>query len=119
MYLQAIQSVPSSPVFGHGTPLQGTNPAAPPVGTQGQVWIYLVSHGPVALAAALTWLVMVIVQTRRRRDAVGLAAHTAVLVGTLELFYYGAIPYGLPLLMVAAALALRPPSDRPAVGGAV
>jgi len=27
----------------------------------------------------------------------------------MELFYYGVLPYGLPLLMVAAAVALRPP----------
>jgi len=111
VYRQALASVPDSPIFGYGTPIEGTNPAAPPVGTQGQVWIILVSHGPLALGAALGWLLLVIVQTRRRWDTVGLAAHTAVLVGTMELFYYGAIPYGLPLLMAAAALALRPPSD--------
>ncbi len=66
VYRQALASVPDSPVLGYGTPIEGTNPAAPPVGTQGQVWIILVSHGPLALGAALGWLLLVIVQTRRR-----------------------------------------------------
>lgn len=118
VYQQALASVPDSPFFGYGTPLEGTNPTAPPVGTQGQVWIILVSHGALALAAALGWLVSVIVRTRRRWDAVGLAAHTAVLVGTMELFYYGAVPYGLPLLLCAAALALRAPTGAVLAPGA-
>jgi hypothetical protein len=110
VYKESIAAVPGSPVFGYGTTLEGNNPNAPPIGTQGQVWIILVSHGPVALAAALGWLLLVIVGSRKRTDAVGLAAHVAVVVGTMELFYYGAVPYGLPLLLIAAALAVRRPT---------
>jgi O-antigen ligase len=115
LYQQAIASVPESPIFGHGVPRGGDNPNAPPVGTQGHVWMVLVSHGPVALFCALGWLVLAIVQSRKRRDVVGLAAHTALLVGSVELFYYGVLPYGLPLLMVAAALALRGADPAPLV----
>ena len=107
LYLQALGSVPESPLFGYGVPKEGDNPNAPPVGTQGQVWMILVSHGPFALAAAMGWFLLAIVGSRRRRDATGLAAHTTLLVGTVELLYYGVLPYGLPLMMVAAALALR------------
>jgi hypothetical protein len=111
LYLQSLDSVSESPLFGHGVPQEGDNPNAPPVGTQGQVWMILVSHGPVALAAAMGWLVLAVVQSRRRRDITGLATHTALLVGTIELLYYGVLPYGLPLIMCAAALALRPRSE--------
>src|SRR3954470_7464111 len=45
LYIQSLDSVPQSPVFGHGVPKEGDNPNAPPVGTQGQVWMILVSHG--------------------------------------------------------------------------
>lgn len=107
LYQQSLASVPDSPVFGFGVPKEGTDPNAPPVGTQGQVWMILVSHGPVALFAALGWLGIAILQSLRRRDPTGLAAHVALVVGSMELLYYGALPYGLPLLMSAAALAVR------------
>jgi len=38
-----------------------------------------------------------------------LAAGTIILVGTVELLYYGILPNGLPIMMVATAMALRPP----------
>ena len=108
LYHQSLESVPASPFFGFGVPQEGDTSTSAPVGTQGQVWMILVSHGPMALLASLSWLLIAIVQSRRRRDVAGLAAHTSLLVGTVELFYYGVLPYGLPLMMVAAAIALRP-----------
>ncbi len=111
LYAQSLASVPESPIFGFGVPKEGDNPNAPPVGTQGQVWMILVSHGPVALAASMGWLLLAIVQSRRRRDLTGFAAHTALIVATLELLYYGVLPYGIPLMLAAAALALRPADD--------
>jgi hypothetical protein len=111
LYQQSLSSIPASPFFGYGVPLTENDPNSPPVGTQGQVWMILVSHGPLGLASSVGWFLIVIYQTRRRRDVVGLAAHTSVVVGTVELFYYGVLPYGLPLVMVAAALALRPADE--------
>lgn len=108
LYSQAFATVPSSPFFGHGSPVEGSNPNAPPVGTHGQIWIFLVSHGPIATTAAMGWFALVCWQTRKRRDVAGLGSHVATVVATIELTYYGAVPYGLPVLMVAAALALRP-----------
>lgn len=110
LYQQSIDSVPESPVFGFGVPQEG-DPNGPPVGTQGQVWMILVTAGPVALVTSLGWLLLAVLQSRRRRDLYGFAAHVALLVSTFELFYYGVLPYGLPLMMVAAALALRPADD--------
>jgi hypothetical protein len=37
------------------------------------------------------------------------AASTTLLVGTVQLLFYGMLPYGLPLLMIAAAVAARGP----------
>lgn len=113
LYQQSLASVPESPFFGYGVPQESADPNTPDVGTQGQVWMILVSHGPVALACALGWLGLAVLQSRRRLDVTGLAAHTVVLVGTVELLYYGVLPYGLPLIMTAAALALRPPDPDP------
>ncbi|NPC97960.1 O-antigen ligase [Nocardioides sp. zg-DK7169] len=122
LYVQALELVPESPLFGHGTPVPTLGEAGVPVGTQGQVWMVLVSHGPVATVCFLGWFALAFLGTVRRRDPVGLACSTALLVGSVELFFYGALPYGLPLLMLAAALGLRgadaapPPDPRPAAG---
>lgn len=107
LYTEALALVPESPVLGHGGPQDGLDPDAVPVGTQGQVWMVLVSHGPVAAACFVGWFLLALAGCVRRRDPVGLACSTTLLVGTLELLYYGVLPYGLPLMMAAAALGLR------------
>lgn len=111
LYQEALERVPRSPVFGYGAPLETAAPNQVPVGTQGQLWMLLVSHGPVAALCFLAWFVLAFLATLRRRDAVGVAAGTSLLVSIVELSYYGVLPYGLPLMMVAAALALRGPDQ--------
>lgn len=112
LYSQAIDTIPSSPVLGHAVPQEPDNPNLDPVGTQGQFWMILVSHGVGALACFVGWFVLAFLQSLRRRDVVGLVANTVLLVAVMELLYYGSLPYGLPILMVAAALATRPPQER-------
>lgn len=114
LYVQALQLVPQSPVFGFGGPVTGDNPDAAPVGTQGQIWMLLVSHGVVATACFVLFFLIALGRTLRRRDRFGLASSTALLVGVMELFYYGVVPNGLPILMLAAALGMRGPDDPPA-----
>lgn len=111
LYGQSIASAEQRPVFGYGVPQKGNDPNAPPVGTQGQVWMILVSHGPIGLAAAVGWFVAATWQSRRRYDPMGLALHTSVLISILEWVFYGALPYALPVMMVSAAAALRPQEE--------
>lgn len=110
LYRQAIETVPESPVFGHAVPQEPTNPNLDPVGTQGQFWMVLVSHGVGAVICFVGFFLLAFALSLRRHDVTGLAANTTLLVGTAELTYYGSLPYGLPILAVAAALALRPPT---------
>lgn len=107
LYQQSLDLVPQSPVFGYGVPPTSTDPNAPPVGTQGQFWLVLVSHGPVALAAFMGWFAIAFLRGRRRRDPPGVAAATVLLVSLVELGFYGVVPYGLPIMMIAAGLATR------------
>ena len=107
LYRQSLDLVPTSPVFGLGVPPTSKDPNAPPVGTQGQFWMVLVSHGPVATVAFLGWFGWAWFAGRRRRDVVGMAATTVLLVSIVELGFYGVLPYGLPIMMIAAALSLR------------
>jgi polysaccharide biosynthesis protein PslJ len=115
LYSQAIDTIPRSPLFGYAAPVEASNPNLDPVGTQGQFWMILVSHGVGAIVLFVVWFLIAFALSWRRRDVTGLAAHTVLLVGVMELLYYGALPYGLPLLMAAAALALRGPTG--AAGG--
>ena len=109
LYLQSLELVPESPIFGLGGPQPSSGVEQPPVGTQGQLWMLLVSHGPIATALFTGWFILVFLRTRRRTDPMSLAAGTIILVGTVELLYYGILPNGLPIMMVATAMALRPP----------
>lgn len=119
LYAQSLALVPASPIFGYGAPVKGENPQAAPVGTQGQVWLLLVSHGPGATLCFVGFFVVSFGRTWRRTDPAGLVCSTVLLVGTIELAYYGVVPNGLPIMMVAAALALRgPDGDDPEPGEA-
>jgi len=106
LYAQAFGLVPGSPLFGYGGPQPSSGEDAP-VGTQGQFWMLLVSHGPFATILFVTFFLYCFWRIRRRQDPMGIACATVMLVGTMELFYYGVVPSGLPLMMVAAAMGLR------------
>lgn len=112
LYREALATVPESPVLGHAVPQQPENPNLDPVGTQGQFWMVLVSHGVGALVLFVGWFLLAFALSWRRQDLTGVVANTVLLVAAMELLYYGVLPYGLPIMMVAAAMALRPPDPR-------
>ena len=109
LYSQSLALVPGSPLFGYGGPQANPDATSAPIGTQGQVWLLLVSHGPFATALFVGFFVATFVRSWPRADPVGLASNAVLLVGTMELAYYGIVPNGLPVMMVAAAMALRRP----------
>jgi O-antigen ligase len=110
LYTPSWRAATESPFFGYGVTVDSPDPDTPKVGTQGQLWMVLVSHGLVAVFCFFSFFIVTLVRSLNRRDAVGLACSTTLLVGTLELSFYGAVPYGLPILMTVAALAVRPPA---------
>jgi hypothetical protein len=107
LYVDALKLIPQSPVFGFGGPQPSFDPALAPVGTQGQLWLLLVSHGPIATGCFLLFFLVAFWKIRRRVDAMGIACATIILVGSMELAYYGVVPNGLPLMLIAAAVGLR------------
>lgn len=110
IYLQTIVSVQDSPLLGMGAPRPSTNPNIPPVGTHGQFWIVLHSHGVPGMLLFMGWFGAAFLLSLRRTDGVGLVANAALLVGLVEALYYGFLPVGLMVLMLVAALALRRPT---------
>ncbi len=108
LYVEAIDRTLEQPIFGYGAPRPSETPGAPSVGTQGQFWMVMFSHGIPAVALFMGWLVWAYVRSIRERDPVGLACNTVLLLTLVESLYYGTMASGLMVAMLAAAVALRP-----------
>lgn len=105
---QAAKGAMQSPVFGYGGPRPSAeNTDAPPVGTHGQAWLVLYSHGVPGLVLFAGWLAWAVWSTARAPTGVPLWLHVVVVVGCLQLPYYGLLPAQLHLMMIAAALVWR------------
>ncbi|WP_427870485.1 O-antigen ligase family protein [Leucobacter luti] len=114
LYLEAWERTLQSPLFGYGAP-RPSQVAEPAVGTQGQVWMVMFSHGLPALACFLLALVWLVLATARWRGPHVLVLHTIQLVTLVESFFYGLLPHGLIVSFIAGAAALRegaPPRAR-------
>ena len=109
LYLETFDRTLESPLFGFGAPRTSERADQPSVGTQGQVWLVMFSHGFVGLSLFLGWLGFLFMRTIRRTDLVGLVCNTLLLVAFAEVFYYGILGAGLVIVMVAGALGLRAP----------
>lgn len=111
LYVEAVERTLQQPVFGYGAPRPSVTPGAPSVGTQGQFWMVMFSHGIPGAALFMGWLVLAFVRTLRERDPAGLACNTVLLVTLVESLYYGIMTAGLMVAMLAAAVALRRTED--------
>jgi len=119
---EAIEGWKRSPIFGYGGPRElTTNPDAPQVGTHGQFYLVLFSHGLPATVLFLGWWLWAFLATFKVATGPPLWVHAVVGIGMLQFFYYNMIPDQLHLMMLAAALAWReraaaaaPPAGRTA-----
>ncbi|MBT0992896.1 hypothetical protein KIN34_01140 [Cellulomonas sp. DKR-3] len=114
VYVETVRQTLESPFFGHAVPREAQDVAIeiPALGTQGQVWMVLFSHGFVGLLLFLAFLVWLIRRTWSRQDVPGVVMNAVLVAVLVESFFYGLLGVGLGVAMVVAALALRPrPSD--------
>jgi len=108
LYTQASAGVAASPFFGYGAPkLLPGQTAGAAIGTQGQFWMVLYSHGYPAAIFFLGFFLAVLWQTRRARGTVGLCLHAIPIVALVQVAVYGWLPVELQVIMVAAALTYR------------
>lgn len=115
LYESSVESVFDAPILGKGTPVtleEGDD--GPSVGTHGQMWTLLVSNGVPGFALFVGWFAVVLYKTGTRlpvlpgRDLdARFWCHVSVLIAMSQLPYYVLLPWGLPLVMVAAAVGLR------------
>lgn len=116
LYAETFERTLEQPIFGYGAPRPSESSTAPSVGTQGQFWMVMFSHGFPGVALFIGWLLWAYFRTIRERDPVSLACNTVLLLTVVESLYYGMMATGIMVAMLAAAVALRPreEANRPA-----
>lgn len=123
VYTETVRQTLGSPLLGFGAPrpAEGVSIEVPALGTQGQVWMVLFSHGFVGLALFLGWLVWLVARSWRRRDVDGVVMNAVLAAVLVEAFFYGLLGPGLGIAMLVGGLVLRPregPVPSPSPGGA-
>ena len=103
---QAIDGANASPWLGAGGPRPSTVEYVPSVGTQGQLWMVLFSHGYPAAVLFVGFFAAVLLRGRRWRTPTELACAAAVLISFIQLPFYNQ-NLALHVVLVAAALLLR------------
>ncbi len=105
---QAVAGALERPLLGYGGPRESSvTPNAPDIGTHGQVYLVIFSHGVAGLAFFLGWWLLVLWRSRRAATGPPLWCHVMLVIGVLEFAYYDMMPTQLHLMMVVAALAWR------------
>lgn len=108
LYEEAGRSAIESPLFGYGAPLPSEwNPNAPPVGTQGLLWMVLVSHGFVGAGLFVAWFLYALWRTRSVRNDVRFWCHIMLLIAIIQLAVYDMLPAQLHIMMIGIAMAMR------------
>jgi len=123
LYLEVLRWVQRSPLLGFGAPVQvDTVTADAPIGTQGQLWAVLFSHGIPALVCFIGWFVIVGFRCWPARTAAAQWLSVVPLIGLVQLPFYGLVNQNLTAIFYVAGVALvlvgrerpgRPPSQRP------
>ncbi|MDO5670282.1 MAG: O-antigen ligase family protein [Corynebacterium sp.] len=107
LYRSTFEAVLQSPLFGYGSPRPAEEPWLPSLGTQGQFWTVLYSHGFIGAALFTGFLLGAFLLVIRRRDVVGSVLGGLILATLVETVFYGMMT-GIMVSMVVVALALRP-----------
>lgn len=120
LYRTTLEAVLQSPLFGYGSPRPAESPWLPSLGTQGQLWTVLYSHGFVGAVLFTAFFVAVCAIVLRRGDVVGVVLGGIILATLAEMVFYGMMT-GIMVTMIAVALALRTDTvisseDRPGTG---
>lgn len=107
LYQDTFAGTLDSPLFGYGAPRPAEVPWLPSLGTQGQLWTVMYSHGFIGLIFFMGFLLACAAILWRRVDPVGAVLGGLVVATLVETVFYGMMT-GIFVTMVAIGLGLRP-----------
>jgi hypothetical protein len=119
LYQQSFDGVSHSPMLGFGSPQPSTSGGTGEarVGTQGQFYLILVSHGIPGIVFYLGWFVFTFVHALRRRTVEEVLWSCVLVISFVEMMVYDFLPLTIYVIMIACALLwrarMRQPSTRP------
>ena len=102
----ALEGAAERPLFGWGAPRPNVR-NLPSIGTHGQIWLVTFSHGYLGIFGFGGAILSFFLRTRRQTTAVGLWAHSVVLIAIVQMPVYLLIPHSLFAIMAAVAIAVR------------
>lgn len=104
LYLEVLRRVQESPFLGYGAPVNvDTVSANAPIGTQGQLWMVLFSHGVFALACFVAWFVVAFVVCGRAVSPAGQWLSVVPVVCLVQIPFYGMANQNLAVAFFAVA----------------
>jgi hypothetical protein len=116
---ESLTTTLEAPVFGHGGPVVDVEaPDRAPIGTHGQIYLLLVSHGIPGAAAYLATLGIILARSRRGGpNSAAFWANTSVFVALIQVAFYSHLQIQIQMIMIIGALALRGPEEGEGSGG--
>ena len=90
LYVQVLDELKESPVVGFGAPRATDD--GPPLGTHGQLWIVLFSHGVLGAILYFGYLGDAAVSSSAIRSVDQWPAHVVLIVALVQVFFYGHVP---------------------------
>jgi hypothetical protein len=111
IYEGAAEGALQSPILGYGTTRPQDSEAdtgGRQVGTHGQLWMVLFSHGFPGLALFLAWLLLLYWRTRPADMSDRFFVHVALFIALVQMPFYGLVPAQIQILMMLSAVVLRP-----------
>ncbi|MEU6206843.1 O-antigen ligase family protein [Micromonospora musae] len=107
LYLEVLRRLRDSPWLGYGAPVNvDTVSADAPIGTQGQFWMVLFSHGVPALLCFLAWFVAAALICGRATSAAGQWLAVVPVVCLVQIPFYGMANPNLAVAFFAVAFAM-------------
>lgn len=107
LYEETIKLTATSPIIGYGGPRPyGGDKLIPNLGTQGHLWLVMLSQGFVGLGLFLAFLFKMIWATRDG-SVTTFWCHVLLVIAVVQLVVYDMFPVPIHLIFIAAALGLR------------
>jgi O-antigen ligase len=108
LYQEAFSGVSQSPLFGFGSPRASEQVISNAhVGTQGQFYLVLFSHGIPATIFYLGWFLFTSLHALRRKRADTILWNCVILMSFAEMMVYDFLPVTMYVVMIACGLLWR------------